>query len=211
MLSTKDMFSGELTSNTNKTGVGVLFQLDSEGRVIVKTIVGGGAADRTRGTGWSPNILLPPVCRNAPAGSHEVRVGDFITRVDSRDVEREPMAVLKELILGPQGTQVQQNRLLVVLPLPPAHNCFPGHPHVWASRRRWHRVQHPLLHTPMHCGISTLPFTHQFIVTYILPGTTKCASCAALQSTSIPSTPACASRRSWSLCARKFATRLPSS
>jgi hypothetical protein len=89
LLSTKDMFSGELTSNTNKTGVGVLFQLDSEGRVIVKTIVGGGAADRTRGT-----------------GSHEVRVGDFITRVDSRDVEREPMTVLKELILGPQGTQV---------------------------------------------------------------------------------------------------------
>ncbi len=45
------MFSGELTSNTNKTGVGVLFQIDGEGRVIVKTIVGGGAADRTRGTG----------------------------------------------------------------------------------------------------------------------------------------------------------------
>lgn len=89
LLSTKDMFSGELTSNTNKTGVGVLFQIDSEGRVIVKTIVGGGAADRTRGT-----------------GSHEVRVGDFITRVDGRDVEREPMAVLKDLILGPQGTQV---------------------------------------------------------------------------------------------------------
>jgi hypothetical protein len=44
---------------------------------------------------------------NAAAGSHEVRVGDFITRVDSRDVEREPMAVLKDLILGPQGTQVR--------------------------------------------------------------------------------------------------------
>ena len=66
LLSTKDMFSGELTSNTNKTGVGVLFQLDSEGRVIVKTIVGGGAADRTRGTGWSPNILLPTVCHRMP-------------------------------------------------------------------------------------------------------------------------------------------------
>jgi C-terminal processing protease CtpA/Prc len=49
-----------------------------------------------------------------------VRVGDFITRVDSRDVEREPMSVLKELILGPQGTQVQQNRSLVVLALPPS-------------------------------------------------------------------------------------------
>ena len=35
-------------------------------------------------------------------------MGDFITRVDSRDVERESMAVLKELILGPQGTQVGQ-------------------------------------------------------------------------------------------------------
>ena len=51
LLSTKDMFSGELTNNTNKTGVGILFQLDVEGRVMVKTIVGGGAADRTRGTG----------------------------------------------------------------------------------------------------------------------------------------------------------------
>jgi hypothetical protein len=61
LLSTKDMFSGELTSNTNKTGVGVLFQLDSEGRVIVKTIVGGGAADRTRGTGASLHKFVLPV------------------------------------------------------------------------------------------------------------------------------------------------------
>ncbi len=36
LLSTKDVFSGELTSNTNKTGFGILFQLDVEGRVIVK-------------------------------------------------------------------------------------------------------------------------------------------------------------------------------
>jgi hypothetical protein len=57
LLSTKDMFSGELSSNTNKTGVGILFQIDLEGRVIVKTIVGGGAADRTRGTGQQSSSL----------------------------------------------------------------------------------------------------------------------------------------------------------
>jgi hypothetical protein len=131
LLSTKDMFSGELSSNTNKTGVGVLFQLDADGRVIVKTIVGGGAADRTRGTGparpnpphssFPPPAPIPPHANSSAfkkvvhlpnisvfrAGSHEIRVGDFITRVDSRDVEREPMTVLKELILGPQGTQVR--------------------------------------------------------------------------------------------------------
>ena len=38
-----------------------------------------------------------------------MRVGDFIARVDGRDVEREPMAVLKDLIIGPQGTQVSFN------------------------------------------------------------------------------------------------------
>jgi hypothetical protein len=67
LLSTKDMFSGELTSNTNKTGVGVLFQIDGEGRVIVKTIVGGGAADRTRGTGaahFHSSLIPQPSCPN---------------------------------------------------------------------------------------------------------------------------------------------------
>ena len=63
LLSTKDMFSGELSSNTNKSGVGVLFQLDGDGRVIVKTIVGGGAADRTRGTGQCMHALCSPFPR----------------------------------------------------------------------------------------------------------------------------------------------------
>jgi hypothetical protein len=100
LLSTKDMFSGELSSNTNKTGVGVLFQLDADGRVIVKTIVGGGAADRTRGTGYQPlPLLLLLHFRRAPcaAQSHTRIVSSSLqgrTKFESETSSRASIRVM---------------------------------------------------------------------------------------------------------------------
>lgn len=65
-------------------GVGIFFQQEGDGSVFVKTIVNGGSAERE--------------------GS--VRVGDLIVAVDDRDVVGEPLATLRGLILGPQGSLV---------------------------------------------------------------------------------------------------------
>jgi len=77
------MFSGE-HSGASTVGVGIFFHLEADGHVYVKTIVGGGSADRD--------------------GS--VQVGDIIVKVDGRDVDGEQMPVVRDLILGPQGTYV---------------------------------------------------------------------------------------------------------
>mmetsp|Transcript_43732 Transcript_43732/g.64188 ORF Transcript_43732/g.64188 Transcript_43732/m.64188 type:complete len:358 (-) Transcript_43732:587-1660(-) len=81
LISTKDMFSGE-SGGSVQAGVGIFFQQESDGNVYVKTIVSGGAAERD-GT---------------------VMVGDVIIAVDDREVIGEPLAVLRSLILGQQGS-----------------------------------------------------------------------------------------------------------
>ena len=66
-------------------GVGIFFQQDSEtNEVFVKTIVKGGAADR----------------------SGVLRVGDVVVRVDHDNVEGQPLSTLRSRILGGQGTYV---------------------------------------------------------------------------------------------------------
>eukprot|EP00960_Hanusia_phi_P011438 333778-Hanusia_phi.AAC.3 len=84
VISTKDMFSGE-SGGSVQAGVGIFFQQENDGNVYVKTIVSGGAAER-EGT---------------------VSVGDVIVAVDDREVVGEPLAVLRNLILGQQGTTVK--------------------------------------------------------------------------------------------------------
>lgn len=66
-------------------GVGIFFQQDVGGFVVVKTIVKGGSAERD-GT---------------------VQVGDRILSVDDRSVAGESLPVLRSLILGPQGSAVK--------------------------------------------------------------------------------------------------------
>ena len=62
-------------------GVGIFFQQDSDtNEVFVKTIVKGGAADR----------------------SGVLRVGDVVVRVDHDNVEGQPLSSLRSRILGTQ-------------------------------------------------------------------------------------------------------------
>jgi hypothetical protein len=68
-----------------QAGVGIFFQQDVGGFVVVKTIVKGGSAERD-GT---------------------VFVGDRILSVDDRSVAGESLPVLRSLILGPQGSVVK--------------------------------------------------------------------------------------------------------
>jgi hypothetical protein len=68
-----------------QAGVGIFFQQDVGGFVVVKTIVKGGSAERD-GT---------------------VQIGDRILSVDDRSVAGESLPVLRSLILGPQGSVVK--------------------------------------------------------------------------------------------------------
>ena len=70
-----------------QAGVGIFFQQEGDGSVVVKTIVSGGSAER-EGT---------------------VNVGDQIVSVDEHKVVGEPLSVLRGLILGPQGSFVRLN------------------------------------------------------------------------------------------------------
>lgn len=79
----KDMILG--IGDQVQAGVGIFFQQEGDGSVYVKTIVSGGSAERD--------------------GS--VRVGDRILAVDERQVVGEPLANLRGLILGQQGSVVR--------------------------------------------------------------------------------------------------------
>ena len=68
-----------------QAGVGIFFQQDVGGFVVVQTIVKGGSAERD-GT---------------------VQIGDRILSVDDRSVAGESLPVLRSLILGPQGSSVK--------------------------------------------------------------------------------------------------------
>jgi len=63
----------------------VFFQQEADGNVYVKTIVSGGAAER----------------------DGLIQIGDIIVAVDDREVIGEPLPVLRNLILGQQGTTVK--------------------------------------------------------------------------------------------------------
>jgi hypothetical protein len=77
--------SGQDTHAVVQAGVGIFFQQDVGGFVVVKTIVKGGSAERD-GT---------------------VQIGDRILSVDDRSVAGESLPVLRSLILGPQGSSVK--------------------------------------------------------------------------------------------------------
>ena len=68
-----------------QAGVGIFFQQDVGGFVVVKTIVKGGSAERD-GT---------------------VQIGDRILSVDDRSVAGQSLSALRSLILGPQGSTVK--------------------------------------------------------------------------------------------------------
>jgi hypothetical protein len=77
--------SSQETHAIVQAGVGIFFQQDVGGFVVVKTIVKGGSAERD-GT---------------------VQIGDRILSVDDRSVAGESLPVLRSLILGPQGSVVK--------------------------------------------------------------------------------------------------------
>ncbi len=78
-------YNGQEAHAVVQAGVGVFFQQDVGGFVVVKTIVKGGSAERD-GT---------------------VQIGDRILSVDDRSVAGESLPVLRSLILGPQGSAVK--------------------------------------------------------------------------------------------------------
>ena len=77
--------TGQETHAVVQAGVGIFFQQDAGGFVVVKSIVKGGSAERD-GT---------------------VQIGDRILSVDDRSVAGESLPVLRSLILGPQGSAVK--------------------------------------------------------------------------------------------------------
>ena len=77
--------AGPETHAVVQAGVGIFFQQDVGGFVVVKTIVKGGSAERD-GT---------------------VQIGDRILSADDRSVAGESLPVLRSLILGPQGSAVK--------------------------------------------------------------------------------------------------------
>uniref|UniRef100_A0A6T8JUY2 PDZ domain-containing protein n=2 Tax=Hemiselmis andersenii TaxID=464988 RepID=A0A6T8JUY2_HEMAN len=83
-MNSSNVFSGE-GGGPVQAGVGIFFQQEGDGSVVVKTIVSGGSAERE--------------------GS--VRVGDQILSVDEHKVVGEPLSVLRGLILGSQGSFVK--------------------------------------------------------------------------------------------------------
>mmetsp|Transcript_4317 Transcript_4317/g.10779 ORF Transcript_4317/g.10779 Transcript_4317/m.10779 type:complete len:358 (-) Transcript_4317:288-1361(-) len=83
-VSGSNVFSGE-GGGPVQAGVGIFFQQEDNGTVVVKTIVSGGSAERE--------------------GS--VQLGDHIIAVDDQKVVGEPLHALRGLILGPQGTYVR--------------------------------------------------------------------------------------------------------
>ena len=120
MMSTKDMFSGE-SGGSVQAGVGVFFQQESDGNVYIKTIVSGGAAERD-GTCQVGDMIVGEcscglrfaraVCTGLRVTLFPLRPGRLVlTRatyafvaVDDREVLGQPLAALRGLILGFQGT-----------------------------------------------------------------------------------------------------------
>ena len=68
-----------------QAGVGIFFQQDVVGKIVAKTLVKGGSAERD-GT---------------------VQIGDRILSVDDRSVAGESIPVLRSIVLGPQGSAVK--------------------------------------------------------------------------------------------------------
>ena len=77
--------SSQETHAIVQAGVGIFFQQDVGGFVVVKTIVKGGSAER----------------------DGNVQIGDRLLSVDDRSVAGESLHVLRSLILGPQGSVVK--------------------------------------------------------------------------------------------------------
>lgn len=122
-----------------QAGVGIFFQQEGDGSVVVKTIVSGGSAERE--------------------GS--VMVGDQILSVDQHRVVGEPLSVLRGLILGPQGSYVKLSfqrkdlgevkarfsptfSLFHLFPIP---SSLSPAPHPWPSIRPHSHAANPQVHT----------------------------------------------------------------